>query len=201
MAHKTSVLATSIERIERSIFRVRDQRVMLSPDLAQLYGVEPRALVQAVKRNLDRFPGDFMFHLTADEVDHLKSQNVISSASRWGGARRATPYAFTEQGIAMLSSVLRSPRAVAVNVEIMRAFVRVRRLLASHADLTRKLTELERKYDGQFKLVFDAIRQIMTPPSDPSKPPIGFQSEAEREKVKSQNAYARKPPRARTAKS
>lgn len=109
---------------------------------------------------------------------NLKSQNVISSASEWGGARRAAPYAFTEQGVAMLSSVLRSPRAVAVNIEIMRAFVRLRRLLATHADLARKLDTLERKYDTQFKAVFDAIQQLMAPPSDPPRPPIGFQTES-----------------------
>ena len=123
------------ERIEQSILLVRSQKVMLSPDLAALYGVEPRVLVQAVKRNIDRFPDDFMFQLTKQEWDDLKSQNVISSTSGWGGARRAAPYAFSEQGVAMLSSVLRSPRAVAVNIEIMRAFVRLRRLLATHADL------------------------------------------------------------------
>lgn len=168
-----------VSRIEQSILWVRGQKVMLSPDLAVLYGVEVRALVQAVKRNVGRFPGDFMFQLTADELANLKSQNVISSVSDWGGARRAAPYAFTEQGVAMLSSVLRSPRAVAVNIEIMRAFVRLRRLLATHADLARKLDTLERKYDTQFKAVFDAIRQLMAPPSDPPRPPIGFQTESQ----------------------
>jgi hypothetical protein len=151
---------------------------MLSADLAELYGVEPRALVQAVKRNMDRFPQDFMFQLTQEEFSILKSQIVISS---WGGLRRATPYAFTEQGVAMLSSVLRSKRAIRVNIEIMRAFVRLRRILASHAELARKLNTLERKYDAQFKVVFDAIRQLMRPP-EPKRRPIGFRVE-EREEI------------------
>ena len=158
--------------IERRILFARGQRVMLSTDLAHLYEVEPRALVQAVKRNTERFPTDFMFQLTDAEFANLKSQFVTSS---WGGMRRALPYAFTEQGVAMLSSVLRSRRAVLVNVEIMRAFVRLRRILAAHADLARKLEELERKYDVQFKVVFDAIRGLMQP-SEPEKArrQIGF---------------------------
>ena len=126
------------ERIERSILLIRGQKVMLSADLAELYQVEPRVLVQAVKRNIARFPEDFMFQLTEKEFANLKSQIVISS---WGGMRRAFPYAFTEQGVAMLSSVLRSKRAVQVNVAIMRAFVRLRRMLASNASLARKLDE------------------------------------------------------------
>ncbi len=124
--------ATLVARIEARIVVIRGQRVMLSMDLAELYGVEPRALVQAVKRNPSRFPEDFMFQLSREEFANLKSQIVISS---WGGLRWATPYAFTEQGVSMLSSVLNSPRAIRVNVEIMRAFVRLRRMLASHADL------------------------------------------------------------------
>jgi len=158
------------ERIEQRIFLLRGQKVMLSPDLAQLYDVEPRALVQAVKRNLERFPVDFMFQLNDREFRSLKSQIVTSS---WGGLRRATPYAFTEQGVAMLSSVLRSERAVRVNIEIMRAFVRMRQMLASHADLARKVAALEKKYDAQFKVVFDAIRELMTPPQ-PKQIRIGF---------------------------
>lgn len=158
------------ERIESRIYLLRGHKVMLSPDLAELYGVEPRALVQAVKRNLERFPADFMFQLSDQEFENLKSQIVISS---WGGLRRATPYAFTEQGVAMLSSVLRSKRAVMVNVEIMRAFVRLRQMLSAHADLARKLAALEKKYDAQFKVVFDAIRELMTPPAG-KKRPIGF---------------------------
>ena len=143
---------------------------MLSTHLAALYNVEPRALVQAVKRNRERFPGDFMFQLTAAEWVNLKSQIVISS---WGGSRRAAPYAFTEQGIAMLSSVLKSRRAIHVNIEIMRAFVRLRQMLASNTQLAGKLAALEKKYDAQFKVVFDAIRQLMTPP-EPKKRKIGF---------------------------
>jgi len=158
------------ETIERSILLIRGSRVMLSTHLAALYDVEPRALIQAVKRNRGRFPADFMFQLTAGEWDNLKSQTVISS---WGGPRRATPYAFTEQGIAMLSSVLKSRRAIQVNIEIMRPFVRLRQMLASNAHLARKLTELEKKYDTQFKIVFDAIRELMKPP-EPNKRKIGF---------------------------
>jgi len=162
----------SAERIEGRIYVLRGHKVMLSTDLAELYEVEPRALVQAVKRNMERFPTDFMFQLSQEEFDNLKSQIVISS---WGGLRRATPYAFTEQGVAMLSSVLRSKRAVMVNVEIMRAFVRLRQMLAANADLARKLAALEKKYDAQFKVVFDAIRELMAPPAG-KKHPIGFAS-------------------------
>jgi ORF6N domain len=158
------------ERIERRILLIRGQKVMLSTDLAELYGVAPRVLVQAVKRNQERFPDDFMFQLTRAELANLKSQIVTSS---WGGARRATPYAFTEQGVAMLSSVLRSPRAVQVNIAIMRAFVKLREILASHRDLARRLDQMESKYDAQFKVVFDAIRELMTPPKKPRRR-IGF---------------------------
>ena len=174
MSDKTSKSRSliPIERIERSILLIRGQKVMLSTDLADLYQVEPRVLVQAVKRNISRFPQDFMFQLTEEEYSNLKSQFVISS---WGGLRRARPYAFIEQGVAMLSSVLRSKRAIQVNIEIMRAFVRLRRILSSHADLARKLDELEKKYDAQFKIVFDAIRQLMAPKDpEPSKKRIGF---------------------------
>ncbi len=170
MAKTTAILPA--ERIESQILLIRGHKVMLSSDLAALYGVEPRALVQAVKRNRERFPKDFMFQLSAREFAVLKSQIVISS---WGGARRASPYAFTEQGVAMLSSVLRSKRAVLVNIQIMRTFVRLRRLLASHAELQRRLDDLEKRYDKQFKVVFDAIRELMEPPEKPTKR-IGFQS-------------------------
>ena len=168
---KKSVLSALPQRIESRIFLLRGQKVMLSMDLADLYEVEVRTLVQAVKRNQERFPPDFMFQLNADEVANLKSQIVISS---WGGARRAHPYALTEQGVAMLSSVLRSPRAVQVNIEIMRAFVRIRQLLATHEDLARKFDAVERKYDQQFKVVFDAIRRLMEPPKAPLRR-IGFE--------------------------
>ncbi len=169
MARRASIVP--IERIEGRIFLLRGHKVMLSMHLAELYDVEPRALVQAVKRNRERFPPDFMFQLNASELTNLKSQIVTSS---WGGARRARPYAFTEQGVAMLSSVLRSPRAVRVNIEIMRAFVRLRRMLASHKELAARLDELEKKYDAQFRAVFDAIRELMEPPPRPPKPRIGF---------------------------
>ena len=157
------------ERIERIILLIRGEKVILDRDLATLYGVSTRDLNKAVSRNLDRFPVDFMLQLTREEFDNLKFQFGTSS---WGGTRKL-PRAFTEQGVAMLSSVLRSRRAVQVNIEIMRAFVRLRRLLASHKDLTRKLDNLERKYDSQFKVVFDAIRELMTPvPPKPRR--IGF---------------------------
>lgn len=168
MAGSQSIIPT--ERIESAILLMRGRRVMLSTHLADLYEVEPRVLVQAVKRNIERFPDDFMFQLTAEEFANLKSQIVISSH---GGIRRAAPYAFTEQGVAMLSSVLRSTRAVQVNIEIMRAFVRLRQLLASNQELSQRLDELEKKYDQQFSAVFDAIRQLMTPPEPPRRR-LGF---------------------------
>jgi len=168
----TSKLAIPPERVERRILLIRGLRVMVSTDLAELYEVAPRVLIQAVKRNYQRFPADFMFQLTREEYTNLKSQFVTSS---WGGARRATPYAFTEQGVAMLSSVLRSERAVQVNIAIMRAFVKLREMLASHRDLARRLDEMENKYDAQFKVVFDAIRKLMKPPQK-RRPRIGFRS-------------------------
>jgi hypothetical protein len=159
-----------LRRIEQAILQVRGHRVMLDADLAALYGVETKALVRAVKRNADRFPEDFMFQLNPPEFDNLRCQ--IGTSSSWGGRRHA-PYAFTEQGVAMLSSVLRSKRAVQVNVEIMRTFVRLRRILAENAGLAQRLDELEKKYDVQFKVVFDAIRGLMQPP-EPKKKRIGF---------------------------
>lgn len=143
---------------------------MLSTALADLYAVEPRVLIQAVKRNRDRFPADFMFQLTEQEFGHLKSQFVISS---WGGLRRAYPYAFTEQGVAMLSSVLRSKRAIHVNIAIMRAFVQLREMIGSSKALSRRLNALEKKYDGQFRVVFEAIRELMAEP-EPKSSRIGF---------------------------
>lgn len=165
-----------VERIHQAIAFVRRQKVMLSFDLARLYGVEPRALVQAVQRNRERFPPDFMFQLTKREWANLKSQIVISS---WGGARRAAPYAFTEQGVAMLSSVLKSKRAVRVNIEIMRTFVRLRRVLSANASLSRRLDRLERKigdHDKQFVAVIQDIRELMNPP-EPKRRRIGYLSE------------------------
>jgi hypothetical protein len=160
-----------VERIERSILLIRSQKVIFDNDLAFLYGVETKKLIQAVKRNIERFPKDFMFQLSGEEFEILRSQFVTSSS--WGGRRHA-PYAFTEQGVAMLSSVLRSPRAVAVNIEIMRAFVRLRQLLLSHADLARKVDSLEKKYDGQFKAGSAALRQLMQPPPEKPRRAIGF---------------------------
>ncbi len=161
-----------LEVIERRILLIRGQKVILSTHLAELYDVETRVLNQAVKRNISRFPEDFMFQLNTSEAEQLVSQNVIPHKKYFGGS---LPYAFTEQGVAMLSSVLNSERAIKVNIEIMRAFVRLRRMLASHADLARKLDALERKYDAQFKIVFDAIRKLMTPPeAQTPKKRIGF---------------------------
>lgn len=161
------------DQVEPLIHLIRGQRVMLSGDLARLYGVEPKVLMQAVKRNLNRFPPDFMFLLDGKEVAILKSQIVTSS---WGGARRENPYAFTEQGVAMLSSVLRSERAVEINIAIMRTFVRLREALSATRELSAKLIELEQRvtgHDEHIQTLFEAIRQLMTPP-DPPKKQIGF---------------------------
>jgi hypothetical protein len=154
------------ERIRRSIFLIRGQKVILDAHLAELYAVETRALIQAVTRNLSRFPRDFMFQLSKREFANLRSQIVMSSL--WGG-RRIAPYAFTEQGVAMLSSVLRGRRAVAVNIEIMRTFVELRRMVAEHEDLANRLSELEERYDGKFQVVFDAIRSLIAPHEKPRK--------------------------------
>jgi ORF6N domain len=166
-----ATLAVPAERIERAILLIRGHKVMLDADLADLYGVETKALNQAVRRNRERFPADFMFQLTREESELLRRQigtsnlRSQSATSRSGhGGRRYAPLAFTEQGVAMLSSGLRSERAVQVNIAIMRAFVKLRQMLATHKDLARKLETLERKYDVQFRVVFDAIRQLMAPP-------------------------------------
>lgn len=147
---------------------------MLDSDLAELYEVETKVLNQAVRRNLDRFPDDFMLELTAEEAESLRSQFVTSNVGR--GGRRYTPLAFTEHGVAMLSSVLRNERAVQVNIAIMRAFSRLRELLTTHTDLARKLEDLEQKYDRQFEVIFDAIRQLMDPPPEPPRERIGFEA-------------------------
>jgi hypothetical protein len=162
-------------RVERSIRLIRGDKVILDEDLAELYGVETKNLVKAVKRNLDRFPADFMFQLTNQEFADLRFQSGTSS--QWGG-RRTSPYAFSEQGVAMLSSVLHSPRAVQVNIEIMRTFVRLRRILASHAELAGRLEKLEQKYDAQFRVVFEAIRKMMKP-EEKGRKEIGFREEEE----------------------
>ena len=166
------------EQIEAVILLIRGEKVILDRDLAELYEVPTKVLNQAVKRNLKRFPGDFMFQLSAEEHDQiLRSPIVTSSDGAAGshGGRRYRPYAFTEQGVAMLSSVLSSDRAIEVNIAIMRAFVQLRQLLLTHKDLARKLKDLEQKYDENFRLVFDAIRQLMQPPSTAEKKRrIGF---------------------------
>ena len=166
-----------VEKIEKAILLIRGQKVMLDADLAALYGVETRVLVQAVKRNIERFPDDFMLQLNKEEVDSLRSQIVTLKKGR-GQHSKYLPYAFTEQGVAMLSSVLRSRRAIQVNIEIMRAFIRLRQMLASHVELARKLDALEKRYDARFKQVFEAIRQLMTPP-EPKRRPIGFRKGGE----------------------
>ncbi len=155
---------------EQRILILRDQKVMLDFHLAELYGVETRALKQAVRRNPERFPADFMFQLSADESRLLVSQTVIPGLSKLGGA---VPMAFTEQGVAMLSSVLRGERAIQVNIAIMRAFVNLRQLLATHTELAGKLDEMEKKYDGQFRMVFDALRRLMAPPAKSARE-MGF---------------------------
>jgi hypothetical protein len=164
-----------VERIAQAIVLIRGQKVMLDHDLAALYGVESKALNRAVKRNAARFPEDFMFQMTTEEASRLRYQFGTLKTGR-GQHRKYLPYAFTEQGVAMLSSVLRSDRAVRVNIEIMRAFVQLRQILSSHADLARKLEILEKKYDAQFKVVFDAMRELMTPPVAVGKRRIGFTS-------------------------
>ena len=161
------------EVIERKIYFIRGHKVMLSMDLARLYGVPTMRLNEQVKRNIKRFPDDFMFQLSNAEYEILKSQFAISS---WGGARRANPYAFTEQGVAMLSSVLNSERAIQVNIAIMRAFVKLKAVLSTHKELAHKLNELERKiekHDTDIRSIFDAIRQLMAP-SEPPRRRIGF---------------------------
>jgi len=163
-----------VERIKQSIVLIRSQKVMLDRDLANLYEVETRVLNQAVGRNIKRFPEDFMFALTRDEIMKI-SQIVTSSDIKY--AKRV--HAFTEQGVAMLSSVLRSERAIEVNIAIMRAFVQLRKMLASNEELARKLKQMEKKYDEQFKIVFEAIRQLMTPPVKPRKK-IGFEVKEKR---------------------
>jgi hypothetical protein len=170
-----------LERIERAILMIRGQKVLLDRDLALLYGVETRVLNQAVRRNLDRFPADFMLKLNRDEIANI-SQFVTSSASL---KFSKSVHAFTEQRVAMRSSVLNSPRAIRVNIEIMRAFVRLRQMLAGNVELARRLNELEKKYDAQFKVVFEAIRQLMTKPADGEehRREIGFHTLHESEEV------------------
>lgn len=154
-------ISLPMERVERLIWVIRGEKVMLDSDLAALYGVETRILMQAVRRNISRFPTDFMFQLSRLEVTHLKSQIVTSTS--WGGKRKL-PYAFTEQGVAMLSSVLKSDRAIRINIAIMRAFVQLRKMIQSNERLSRRLDVMERKYDEQFRIVFRALQQLSEPP-------------------------------------
>ena len=156
------------EVIERKIYLIRGHKVMLDRDLAELYGVETRVLNQAVRRNINRFPSDFMFSLSREEIMNL-SQIVISSRIK----HAPNVFVFTEQGVAMLSSVLNSERAIQVNIAIIRAFVKLREMIASNKELAKKLNDIEKKYDAQFRVVFDAIRQLMTPPESKRRK-IGF---------------------------
>jgi len=169
----TSKQGRQMEDISRRILTIRGRRVMLDTDLAELYGVTTGALNQAIKRNAERFPKDFMFRLSREEADSLRSQFVILKEAGRGKHRKYLPFAFTEQGVSMLSGVLNSPRAIQVNIAIMRAFVRMRQMLVSHEELARKVDALEKKYDAQFRVVFDAIRALMEPPKPPRRP-IGF---------------------------
>ncbi len=170
--NQAATLAQPVEVVVSRIMLLRNQKTLLDADLAELYGVPTKVLLQAVKRNLERFPDDFMFQLTVQEFSHLRSQSVTSS---WGG-RRYAPYAFTEQGVAMLSSVLNSPRAISVNIEIMRAFVKLREMLATNKELAAKLNAMEHKiesHDQAIAGVLNAIRELMRPP-ETKKRPIGF---------------------------
>jgi hypothetical protein len=162
----TTKIKAASEQVRQRIFLIRGQKVILDAHLAELYEVETRVLIQAVTRNRSRFPRDFMFQLSKREFESLRSQIVISNMR---GGRRSAPYAFAEQGVAMLSSVLKSRRAIAVNIEIMRAFIELRRVLSEHRDLAERITELEERYDGQFQVVFDAIRSLIAPPERPRK--------------------------------
>lgn len=176
----SSIVTLPIERIEQRILLIRDQKVMLDSDLAELYGVETKVLNQAVRRNLGRFPDDFMFQLSEKEHEALRSQIVTLKNLGRGQHRKYLPYVFTAQGVAMLSSVLKSDRAVKVNIQIMRTFVKLREILSTHKDLARKLAELEKQYaehDRKFQLVFDAIRKLMEPPPSPKKRRIGFHAQ------------------------
>jgi hypothetical protein len=162
----------SIEVVERRILLIRGHKVMLDSHLAEIYEVPTFRLNEAVKRNRRRFPEDFMFRLTARETKSLTSQFAMSKPGR--GGRRTLPYVFTEQGVAMLSTVLNSERAIAVNIAIMRTFVRLRQILATHKELAARLTAVEQKYDKRFKVVFDILKQLMEPPPEPPKGPMGF---------------------------
>jgi hypothetical protein len=179
MAEQTGLVIPD-ERIQQCIYLIRKQKVMLDKDLASLYGVKPIALRQQVKRNIERFPSDFMYQLTDKEVTVLLSQNVIPSRKSLGGHN---PYAFTEQGVAMLSSVLRSKRAVEVNIAIMRTFVKLREILADNSLLRRKIESMERKYDEQFQQVFAVLKYMIAEETKP-KQPFGFHSKKKKDEAK-----------------
>jgi hypothetical protein len=198
----------SPEAIAPMVHWLRHEKIILDSDLAELYGVEARVLNQAVKRNIGRFPADFMFQLTAEEWDNLRAQMVNSKNEHHSAARgnssqtvmsskkhrghKYLPYAFTEQGVAMLSSVLRSQRAVEVNIAIMRTFVQLRRLMDSNRELARKIGDMEKKYDGQFRMVFDAIRQLISQPSQPTRE-LGFHTIAHKKVSKKAVKKASRP--------
>ncbi len=167
-----------VAQIERKIYLIRGQKVMLDSDLAELYGVTAGRLNEQVKRNIKRFPYDFMFQLSKDEAAFIRSQIATLKAGR-GHHRKYLPYVFTEQGVAMLSSVLSSERAIDVNIAIMRAFVKLREMIVSHKDLAKRLDDIEKKYDAQFRVVFDAIRELMSPPVKTLKRKIGFRRAGE----------------------
>jgi phage regulator Rha-like protein len=165
------------ELIERKIYLIRDKKVMLDSDLAKLYDVETKVLNQAVKRNIARFPEDFMFQLNKEEASELSRSQIVTL--KRGQNIKYLPHAFTENGVAMLSSILNSERAIQVNIQIMRTFTKIRKMLASHKDLKQKIEEMEKKYDSQFKIVFNAIKELMSPPEKPIRK-IGFKTEKEK---------------------
>jgi hypothetical protein len=172
MATKNNLVLVPLEKIQASILEMRGLKVMLDFNLAELYGVATKLLIRAVRRNIDRFPGDFLFQLSDQEVAALRIQN--GSSKKGSGGRRYNPYAFTEHGVLMLSSVLESKRAVHVNIEIMRAFVRMREFALSYKELAGELSALEQRYDAQFKVVFNSIRELMRPPDSRKQKSIGF---------------------------
>lgn len=181
------------ESIKKKILLIRGEKVMLDFHLAEMYTVEVKYLKRAVRRNIDRFPEDFMFEISRDEYNSLRRH---FGTLEKGSHSKYLPFAFTEQGVAMLSSILRSKRAVSVNIEIMRAFVKLRYILASHKDLEKKLNELENKYDSKFKIVFDALRELMKPPDKPKRP-LGFKvEEKQREYKVRKNKRRSRPPNA-----
>jgi hypothetical protein len=184
-----AVVLVPLERIERNILLIRGEKVMLDADLAEIYGVTTKVLNQAVKRNAVRFPVDFMFRLTATEAEELNRSQIVTGSQKHRDPR-FPPFAFTEHGALMLANVLNSERAALTSVQVVRAFVRLRQMLASNAELSRKLAALEKKYDAQFKVVFDAIRQLMTPP-ETKRREIGFHVKYDDDKPKAKKGGQR----------